>query len=87
MTLQTGLYRHYKGHEYRVLGLARHSETQETLVLYQALYGEYGLWVRPLSMFVETVEVEGELLPRFALVRAETVEFSHDDATGAPPRA
>ena len=66
MTLQTGLYRHYKGHEYRVLGLARHSETQETLVLYQALYGEYGLWVRPLSMFVETVEVEGELLPRFA---------------------
>lgn len=87
MTLQTGLYRHYKGHEYRVLGLTRHSETQETLVLYQALYGEYGLWVRPLSMFVETVEVEGELLPRFALVRAETVEFRHDGATGAPPRA
>jgi hypothetical protein len=46
-----GLYRHYKGHDYRVLGLARHSETLEPLVVYQALYGERGLWVRPQAMF------------------------------------
>ncbi len=73
MSLQTGLYRHYKGGAYRVLGTARHSETEEELVVYQALYGECGLWVRPLAMFTETVEVEGELLPRFALERAETI--------------
>ncbi|KAF1054700.1 MAG: hypothetical protein GAK43_00742 [Stenotrophomonas maltophilia] len=71
MTLQIGLYRHYKGQSYRVLGLARHSETDEALVVYQALYGECGLWVRPLSMFTEAVEVDGERVPRFALVRAE----------------
>jgi hypothetical protein len=77
MTLQTGLYRHYKGHEYRVFGLVRHSETEEQMVVYQALYGDYGLWVRPLAMFLETVEVDGETLPRFALVRSESVEFRY----------
>ncbi|HEY8331914.1 MAG TPA: DUF1653 domain-containing protein [Pseudomonas sp.] len=87
MTLQTGLYRHYKGREYRVLGLARHSETEEELVVYQALYGDYGLWVRPLAMFRETVEVEGETLPRFALVRSERVEFRYAEDDPAPPRA
>ncbi|MBP7373059.1 MAG: DUF1653 domain-containing protein [Opitutaceae bacterium] len=51
-----GLYRHYKGNAYRVLGLARHSETLEPVVVYQALYGERGLWVRPAGMFAETVE-------------------------------
>ena len=51
-----GLYRHYKGNAYRVLGLARHSETLEPVVVYQALYGEHGLWVRPAGMFAETVE-------------------------------
>ncbi|AMO75369.1 MULTISPECIES: DUF1653 domain-containing protein [Pseudomonas] len=71
MELQTGLYRHYKGQHYRVLGVARHSESEETLVVYQALYGEFGLWVRPLGMFTEAVEVDGELVPRFALVSAE----------------
>lgn len=75
MTVQPGLYRHYKGAEYRVFGVARHSETEEALVVYQALYGDYGLWVRPLSMFVETVEVDGGTLPRFALVRTETSVF------------
>lgn len=75
MSLQTGLYRHYKGGAYRVLGTARHSETEEELVVYQALYGEYGLWVRPLSMFRETVEVDGEQLPRFALEQAEEIQF------------
>ena len=61
-----GLYRHYKGHDYRVLGLARHSETLEPLVVYQALYGECGLWVRPAGMFAETVEINGRTVPRFA---------------------
>lgn len=77
MTLQTGLYRHYKGNHYRVLGVARHSESEEELVIYQALYGDFGLWVRPLAMFLETVQVGGESLPRFALVSGETVEFRY----------
>ncbi|MEO5959502.1 MAG: DUF1653 domain-containing protein [Opitutaceae bacterium] len=51
-----GLYRHYKGGEYRVVGMARHSETLEPVVVYEALYGGRGLWVRPAAMFVETVE-------------------------------
>ena len=63
-----GLYRHYKGNNYRVLGLARHSETLEPLVVYQALYGEHGLWVRPAAMFVETIEHAGRRQPRFARV-------------------
>ncbi len=87
MALQTGLYRHYKGREYRVLGLVRHSETEEELVVYQALYGDFGLWVRPLAMFVEAVEVEGEILPRFALVRSETVEFHYAEVKPAEQRA
>jgi hypothetical protein len=61
-----GRYRHYKGRDYQVLGLARHSETLEPLVVYQALYGERGLWVRPAAMFLETVEVGGKMTPRFA---------------------
>jgi hypothetical protein len=60
-----GLYRHYKGNDYRVLHLARHSETREALVVYQALYGDHGLWVRPAAMFLETVEVHGRRVPRF----------------------
>ncbi len=63
-----GLYRHYKGSEYRVFEVARHSETEETLVVYRALYGDFGLWVRPLSMFAETVELDGKMIPRFALI-------------------
>jgi hypothetical protein len=62
-----GIYRHYKGQRYRVLGLARHSETLEPLVVYQALYGERGLWVRPAAMFNETVERDGQPVARFAL--------------------
>lgn len=76
MQLQPGLYRHYKGPEYRVLGVARHSETEQQMVVYQALYGDYGLWVRPLEMFCESVEVDGETVPRFALIRGETIVFS-----------
>lgn len=65
-----GRYRHYKGPEYRVLGLARHSETEEPLVVYQTLYGERGWWVRPLAMWIETVIPKpGEKpVPRFAFV-------------------
>lgn len=64
--LPPGRYRHYKGNDYQVIGLARHSETLETVVVYRALYGEGGLWVRPLAMFMETVVVEGRSMPRFA---------------------
>lgn len=60
-----GRYRHYKGPEYEVLFEARHSETEEVLVVYRQLYGEHGLWVRPKAMFVETVAVDGEVHPRF----------------------
>ena len=65
-----GIYRHYKGQRYRVLGTARHSETMEPLVVYQALYGEHGLWVRPAAMFCETIELDGEPIARFALEQA-----------------
>jgi hypothetical protein len=75
MLLQPGIYRHYKGPEYRVFGVARHSETEQQVVCYQALYGEFGLWVRPLDMFMESVEVDGEQVPRFALVHAERSLF------------
>ena len=60
-----GLYRHYKGQDYSVVGFARHSETEETMVLYVPLYGKGGYWVRPLSMFIETVTVDGVKQPRF----------------------
>lgn len=63
-----GRYRHYKGNEYTVVGIARHSETLEPLVVYRAEYGERGLWVRPLAMFVETVTVAGRTVPRFARI-------------------
>ena len=61
-----GLYRHYKGNDYRVLHLARHSETLEPLVVYQALYGDHGIWVRPAGMWSEIVEVNGKRVTRFA---------------------
>ena len=64
--IAAGLSRHYKGGLYQVLALARHSETREPMVVYQALYGEYGHWVRPASMFTETVVVDGNTVPRFA---------------------
>lgn len=64
--IKAGLYRHYKGAEYQVIDTVRHSETEEELVLYRALYGGKGLWVRPLVMFTETVLVDGKQQPRFA---------------------
>ncbi|MCX7422303.1 MAG: DUF1653 domain-containing protein [Planctomycetia bacterium] len=65
---QPGRYRHYKGNEYAVLGVARHSETHEELVVYRQEYGEHGLWVRPKEMFLETVEIDGQVVPRFRFV-------------------
>lgn len=64
-SLKLGEYEHYKGRQYKVLGVARHSETLEELVVYQALYGENDIWVRPLDMFIEEVEVDGKSVPRF----------------------
>lgn len=68
MTIRPGRYRHYKGKDYQVIGVARHSETEEHLVVYRTLYGEQDLWVRPLSMFTEQVSVDGEAYPRFTFV-------------------
>ena len=64
-----GRYRHYKGMEYKVIALARHSETLEELVVYQALYGDFGFWVRPVRMFLENVEIQGKLQRRFQLIQ------------------
>src|ERR1700676_1302019 len=63
--VQTGHYRHYKGKEYTVIGVALHSETQEELIVYRQEYGDHGLWVRPKQMFLETVTVDGQTVPRF----------------------
>ena len=65
-----GIYRHYKGSLYEVLGTAQHSESEEQVVVYRALYGDYGLWTRPLEMFAETVTIDGHVQPRFALEKA-----------------
>lgn len=65
MAVEPGRYRHYKGNYYEVIGTARHSETDEPMVVYRPLYGEGGLWVRPEAMFQETVEVDGKRVPRF----------------------
>jgi hypothetical protein len=67
---RTGRYRHYKGGEYEVVAVARHSETHEPLVVYRPLYGEGGWWVRPHAMFFENVVVQGHTVPRFAPIGA-----------------
>lgn len=69
--IKLGVYKHYKGNEYRVLAIATHSETLEKMVVYQALYGEYGIWVRPISMWNEIVDVNGVKTPRFKFLREE----------------
>ncbi|MEC4674732.1 MAG: DUF1653 domain-containing protein [Nitrospirota bacterium] len=70
-SIPPGRYRHYKGKDYQVLGCARHSETEEEYVVYRALYGEGGWWIRPKFMFHEIVNVEGKELPRFVLVELD----------------
>ena len=66
--VQPGRYRHYKGHEYEVFGMAKHTETEEEFVVYRALYGERGLWIRPTKMFLETVTIDGRTCLRFQLI-------------------
>ena len=68
MEIKPGRYRHFKGNEYEVIGMAKHSETMEELVVYRALYGEHGLWVRPASMWNETVERDGQTFRRFTSI-------------------
>ena len=66
-----GVYRHYKGNHYQVLYSAKHSETLEDMVVYQALYGEYGIWVRPASMWNETVDYQGKQVKRFTYIETK----------------
>ena len=70
--LKPGRYRHFKGNEYELLGVAKHSETLEPMVVYRALYGEHGLWVRPAAMWTESVERDGYSGPRFVLMEETT---------------
>ena len=69
MMLKKGIYRHYKGQLYQVFHVATHSETEEKLAVYQCLYGDYSMWVRPLEMFTESVTVEGKTVARFQLIQ------------------
>ena len=71
MELKPGLYRHFKGNLYRLLYVAKHSETLETMVVYQALYGEMGIWVRPASMWNEEITRDGKTFRRFTLIEVE----------------
>lgn len=71
ITTEPGLYEHYKGMRYEVIGTVRHSETLEPMTLYRALYGEHGLWVRPAAMFNETVVIDGVQQPRFRRVEVD----------------
>ena len=82
--ISTGIYRHYKGPKYEVLGVVQHSETEEVMVVYRALYGDFGLWVRPLTMFQESVEVDGCPQARFQLIDAYPVSlgsYSHEQVS------
>lgn len=75
--ISPGLYRHYKGKYYQVIGVAKHSETEEELVVYRALYGTFDLWVRPLKMFMEQIERNGSLVSRFELVNESPILEEH----------
>ena len=68
MTLKVGKYRHYKGNDYEVIGVATHSEDENLLVVYRPLYGEMALWVRPLEMFTESVFIDGKSVQRFTYI-------------------
>ena len=73
--IKPGRYRHFKGNEYEVIGIAKHSETTEEMVVYRALYGEHGLWVRPASMWNEMVEHKGQIVRRFSFIEPEHYLF------------
>lgn len=79
--IETGRYRHYKGNEYTVIGIARHSETEEELVVYRQEYGDRSLWVRPLRVFEETVNLNGDEVPRFRCVEATEDQGEIADAS------
>ncbi|MGE5416012.1 MAG: DUF1653 domain-containing protein [Acidobacteriota bacterium] len=66
--IKIGKYRHYKGNQYEVLGIGRHSETDEEYVVYRALYRDRQIWIRPIAMFLENVEIEGVTIPRFEFI-------------------
>lgn len=66
--VKIGKYRHFKGKEYEVIGIGKHSETLEEFVVYRCLYGDYSIWIRPLAMFEETVEKDGKLIKRFEYI-------------------
>lgn len=83
--LKKGIYRHFKGNLYEVLETARHSETEEWFVVYRALYGERGVWLRPLDNFCQSVECDGRHLPRFEYV-AEAVAHHRQNAAAAPTK-
>ena len=89
-SISPGRYRHYKGKEYTVLGLARHSETLEEIIVYRQEYGEHGLWVRPKQMFLETLKVDGQEMPRFepltakAQSRQDSNNLFHDLPSSLP---
>ena len=68
MSIKKGIYRHYKGNLYQVIEVATHSETQEQLVVYRTLYGDYSMWVRPLEMFEESIQVDGQEVSRFTFI-------------------
>ena len=75
VTVKKGIYRHFKGNLYEVIGMAKHSETLEEMVVYRALYGEGGLWVRPASMWNEMVEHKGQIVRRFSFIEPEHYLF------------
>jgi hypothetical protein len=81
MDVKPGIYRHFKGRLYEVLGPARHSETEELFVVYRALYGDGGTWIRPAAMFFDTIERDGVVQPRFAFV-AEKTDAGHAGRNG-----
>lgn len=77
--IKPGIYEHYKGKLYQIYDVCRHSETEEELVVYRTLYGDYGLWVRPYQMFCENVVIDGNTVPRFKWLR--------ETETQTPPSA
>ena len=70
MSLEKGIYKHFKGNLYEVIDVAKHSETEEEHVVYRTLYGDYSTWIRPLALFIEKVQIDGQQVPRFAFVEA-----------------